>query len=137
MPGFTQFSLLKNRRFLPLLLVQFLGAFNDNVFKNALIILITYQLITQSLLLQQLSVTLAAGLFIFPFFLFSAFAGQLADKLSKRYLTIIIKGFESLFMLLASFGFYLHSVSLLMLVLFFMGMLSTFFGLIKYAFLLD
>lgn len=137
MPVFTQFSLLKNQRFLPLLLVQFLGAFNDNVFKNALIILITYQLITQSQLLQQLSVTLAAGLFILPFFLFSALAGQLADKLSKRYLTIIIKGFECLFMLLASLGFYLHSVSLLMLVLFFMGMHSTFFGPIKYAILPD
>ncbi|MEN9450659.1 MAG: AMP-dependent synthetase and ligase [Pseudomonadota bacterium] len=137
MPVFTQFSLLKNRRFVPLLLVQFLGAFNDNVFKNALIILITYQLITQSLLLQQLSVTLAAGLFILPFFLFSAFAGQLADKLSRRYLTIIIKGFECIFMLLASLGFYLHSVSLLMLVLFFMGTHSTFFGPIKYAILPD
>lgn len=137
MPVFTQLSLLKNRRFLPLLLVQFLGAFNDNVFKNALIILITYQLITQSLLLQQLSVTLAAGLFILPFFLFSAFAGQLADKLSRRYLTIIIKGFECFFMLLATLGFYLHSVSLLMLVLFFMGMHSSFFGPIKYAILPD
>jgi acyl-[acyl-carrier-protein]-phospholipid O-acyltransferase / long-chain-fatty-acid--[acyl-carrier-protein] ligase len=137
MPVFTQLSLLKNPRFMPLLLVQFLGAFNDNIFKNALIILITYQFITQSLLLQQLSVTLAAGLFIAPFFLFSAFAGQLADKLSKRYLTIIIKGFECLFMLLASLGFYLHSVSLLMLVLFFMGTHSSFFGPIKYAILPD
>ncbi len=122
---------------MPLLLVQFLGAFNDNVFKNSLIILVTYQLITQSLLLQQLSVTLAAGLFILPFFLFSAFAGQLADKLSRRNLTIIIKGFECLFMLLASLGFYFHSVSLLMLVLFFMGMHSSFFGPIKYAILPD
>lgn len=134
---FTQFSLLKNPRFVPLLLVQFLGAFNDNVFKNALIILITYQFITQSVLLQQLSVTLAAGLFISPFFLFSAFAGQLADKLSRRYLTIIIKGFECILMLLASLGFYLHSVSLLMLVLFLMGMHSSFFGPIKYAILPD
>ena len=122
---------------MPLLLVQFLGAFNDNVFKNAVIILITYQLITQSLLLQQLSVTLAAGLFILPFFLFSALAGQLADKLSRRYLTIIIKVFECIFMLLASLGFYLHSVSLLMLVLFLMGMHSSFFGPIKYALLPD
>lgn len=137
MPVFTQFALLKNRRFLPLLLVQFLGAFNDNVFKNALIILITYQLITKSLLLQQLSVTLAAGLFILPFFLFSAFAGQLADKLSRKHLTIIIKGFECIFMLLAALGFYFHAVSLLMLVLFFMGMHSSFFGPIKYAILPD
>lgn len=137
MPVFSQFSLLKNPRFVPLLLVQFLGAFNDNVFKNALIILITYRFITQSLLLQQLSVTLAAGLFILPFFIFSALAGQLADKLSKRYLTIIIKGFECIFMVLASIGFYLHSVSLLMLVLFFMGIHSSFFGPIKYAILPD
>lgn len=137
MSVFTQFSLLKNRRFLPLLLVQFLGAFNDNVFRNALIILITYQFVSQSPLLQQLSVTLAAGLFILPFFLFSAFAGQLADKLSKKYLTIYIKGFECVFMVLASIGFYLHSVSLLMLVLFCMGVHSTFFGPIKYAILPD
>ncbi|MFZ0220016.1 MAG: acyl-[ACP]--phospholipid O-acyltransferase [Candidatus Aquirickettsiella sp.] len=137
MPAFTLFSLLKNRRFVPLLIVQFLGAFNDNVFKNALIILITYQLITQSLLWPQLLVTLAAGLFILPFFLFSAFAGQLADKLSRRYLTIVIKSFECIFMLLASLGFYLHSISLLMLVLFFMGAHSSFFGPIKYAILPD
>lgn len=136
-PVFNQFSLLKNRRFVPLLLVQFLGALNDNVFKSALIILITYQFVAQSLLLQQLSVTFAAILFIFPFFLFSAFAGQLADKFSRRYLTIIIKGFECIFMLLAGLGFYFHSVSLLMLVLFFMGTHSSFFGPIKYAILPD
>ena len=135
MPAFTQFSLLKNRRFLPLLLVQFLGAFNDNFFKNALIILITYQLVTQSLLLQQLSVTIAAGLFILPFFLFSALSGQLADKLSRKHLTIIIKAFECFFMLLAALGFYFHTVSLLMFVLFLMGTHSSFFGPIKYAIL--
>lgn len=128
---------MKSRQFLPLLLVQFLGAFNDNVFKNALIILITYQFITQSILLQQISVTVAAGLFILPFFLFSALAGQLADKFSKRYLTIIIKGCECVFMMLAVLGFYLHAVSLLMVVLFFMGMHSSFFGPIKYAILPD
>ena len=137
MPAFTQFSLLKNRRFLPLLLVQFLGAFNDNFFKNALIILITYQLVTQSLLLQQLSVTIAAGLFILPFFLFSALSGQLADKLSRKHLTIIIKAFECFFMLLAALGFYFHTVSLLMFVLFLMGTHSSFFGPIKYAILPD
>lgn len=137
MPVFTQFSLLKNRRFLPLLLVQFLGAFNDNFFKNALIILITYQLVTQSLLLQQLSVTIAAGLFILPFFLFSALSGQLADKLSRKHLTIIIKAFECFFMLLAALGFYFHAVSVLMLVLFLMGTHSSFFGPIKYAILPD
>jgi acyl-[acyl-carrier-protein]-phospholipid O-acyltransferase/long-chain-fatty-acid--[acyl-carrier-protein] ligase len=137
MPAFTQFSLLKNRRFLPLLLVQFLGAFNDNFFKNALIILITYQLVTQSLLLQQLSVTIAAGLFILPFFLFSALSGQLADKLSRKHLTIIIKAFECFFMLLAALGFHFRTVSLLIFVLFLMGTHSSFFGPIKYAILPD
>lgn len=136
-PVINQFSLLKNRQFVPLLLVQFLGAFNDNVFKNALIILITYQFVAQSLFLQQLSVTLAAILFILPFFLFSAFAGQLADKFSRRSLIIFIKSFECLFMLLASMGFYFRSESLLMFVLFLMGTHSSFFGPIKYAILPD
>ncbi|MES2142390.1 MAG: acyl-[ACP]--phospholipid O-acyltransferase [Pseudomonadota bacterium] len=137
MPALPQFSLLKSRRFLPLFIIQFLGAFNDNVFKNALIVLITYQFFLQSALWQQFSVTLAAGLFILPFFLFSAFAGQLADKLSKKRLIIIIKSFELVFMGLAALGFYLHALGLLMLTLFLMGMHSTFFGPIKYAILPD
>ncbi len=137
MSVFPQFSLLTSRRFLPLFVVQFFGAFNDNVFKNALIVLITYQFLLQSKLWQQISVTLAAGLFILPFFLFSAFAGQLADKLSKKRLIIFIKAFELIFMGLASLGFYLHALGLLMLTLFLMGTHSTFFGPIKYAILPD
>ncbi|BBB14791.1 AMP-dependent synthetase and ligase [Candidatus Rickettsiella viridis] len=137
MPALPQFSLLKSQRFLPLFIIQFFGAFNDNVFKNALIVLITYQFVSQSKLWQELSVTLAAGLFILPFFLFSALAGQLADKLSKRNLIIIIKCLELAFMALASLGFYLHAVGLLMLTLFLMGTHSTFFGPIKYAILPD
>jgi acyl-[acyl-carrier-protein]-phospholipid O-acyltransferase/long-chain-fatty-acid--[acyl-carrier-protein] ligase len=137
MPVLPQFSLLNSRRFLPLFAIQFLGAFNDNVFKNALIVLITYQFVLQSKLWQQFSVTLAAALFILPFFLFSALAGQLADKLSKKRLIIIIKSLELIFMALASLGFYLHALGLLMLTLFLMGTHSTFFGPIKYAILPD
>src|SRR3990167_4629699 len=80
----TQLLLLKTRRFLPLFITQFLGAFNDNVFKNALIILITYRLGEFAGLNAQQLVALAAGIFILPFFLFSATAGQLADKYEKR-----------------------------------------------------
>lgn len=137
MPAFPQLSLLKSRQFLPLFIIQFLGAFNDNIFKNALIVLITYKFFFRSALWQQFSVTLAAGLFILPFFLFSAFAGQLADKLSKKHLIFIIKFLELIFMGLAALGFYLHALGLLMLTLFLMGMHSAFFGPIKYAVLPD
>ena len=82
----SQFALLGTRRFLPLFISQALGAFNDNVFKNALVILITYSLATQADLNASLMVTAAAGIFILPFFLFSATAGQLADKYDKAML---------------------------------------------------
>lgn len=137
MPTLSQFSLLKNQRFLPLFIVQFFGAFNDNVFKNALIVLITYQFVSQSKLWQELSVTLAAALFILPFFLFSALAGQLADKLSKKKLIIFIKSLELVFITLAAIGFYLHTLALSILALFLMGVHATFFGPIKYAILPD
>jgi acyl-[acyl-carrier-protein]-phospholipid O-acyltransferase / long-chain-fatty-acid--[acyl-carrier-protein] ligase len=137
MPVLPQFYLLKSRRFLPLFLIQFFGAFNDNVLKNALIVLITYQLVLQSEFWQQFSVSLAAALFIFPFFVFSALAGQLADKLSKKRLIIIIKSLELVFIALAVLGFYLQALGLLMLALCLMGTHSTFFGPIKYAILPD
>jgi acyl-[acyl-carrier-protein]-phospholipid O-acyltransferase/long-chain-fatty-acid--[acyl-carrier-protein] ligase len=137
MPARPQFSLLKSQKFLPLFIIQFLGAFNDNIFKNGLVVFITYQFVSQSTLWQQLSTTLAAGLFILPLFLFSALAGQLADKLSKKSLIIIIKILEVFFMALASLGFYFHTLGLLLLALFLMGVHSTFFGPIKYAILPD
>ena len=87
----NQFTLLLTRRFLPLFITQFLGAFNDNVFKNALVILITYRLATLYNYNAQIMVTLAAGFFILPFFLFSATAGQIADKYEKSHLMKIIK----------------------------------------------
>lgn len=100
-----QWRLLKTRRFLPLFLTQFLGAFNDNVFKNALVILITYTVVTQSLLSPQIMITIAAGIFILPFFLFSAIAGQIADKYDKARLIRIIKSIEIVLMLGAALGF--------------------------------
>ncbi len=133
----NQFALFGTRRFLPLALTQFLGAFNDNLFKNALVILITYVLAQRSGLNAQVLVVLAGGIFILPFFLFSATAGQLADKYDKAWLTRWIKLAEILFMLMAAAGFYLHSVGLLMAVLFLMGTHSTFFGPIKYGILPD
>lgn len=131
----TQFALLNTRRFLPLFITQFLGAFNDNTFKNALVILITYRLAEVAGLNAQILVTLAAGLFILPFFLFSATAGQLADKYEKSKLISIIKFTEIILMGLAATGFYLQSAPLLMFVLFSLGMHATFFGPLKYSIL--
>lgn len=133
----TQLTLLSTRRFLPLFLTQFLGAFNDNVFKNALIILITYRLATLAGYNAQILVTLAAGIFILPFFLFSATAGQLADKYEKSHLISIIKFIEIILMVLATIGFYLESVPLLMFILFSLGAHAAFFGPLKYAILPD
>lgn len=129
----TQWSLLKTRRFTPLFVTQFLGAFNDNVFKNALAILITYRIATLSGLNTQLLVTAAAGVFILPFFLFSATAGQIADSFEKSRLISIIKFVEIILMVMAGAGFYLENVTLLMTVLFFLGAHATFFGPLKYA----
>ena len=76
----SQGHLLKSRRFLPLFVTQFLGAFNDNVLKNALIVLLTFQAAAWTKIAPELLANLAAGIFILPFFMFSATAGQLADK---------------------------------------------------------
>ncbi len=133
----SQFALLGTRRFFPLFISQALGAFNDNVFKNALVILITYSLATQAGLNASLMVTAAAGIFIFPFFLFSATAGQLADKYDKAMLIRFIKMVEVLLMVLTAVGFYLQDVAFLMLMLFLMGTQSTFFGPLKYGILPD
>ena len=133
----SQFALLGTRRFLPLFISQALGAFNDNVFKNALVILITYSLATQADVNAGLMVTAAAGIFILPFFLFSATAGQLADKHDKAMLIRNIKMVEVLLMVLTAVGFYLQDVAFLMLMLFLMGTQSTFFGPLKYGILPD
>jgi acyl-[acyl-carrier-protein]-phospholipid O-acyltransferase/long-chain-fatty-acid--[acyl-carrier-protein] ligase len=128
-------DILKSRRFLPLFVTQFLGAFNDNVFKNALVMLITYKAASEAGGNAQVLVTLAAGLFILPYLLFSATAGQLADKYDRAAIARIVKLVEIVLMAVAAAGFYTNSVYLLLGVLFCMGVHSTFFGPIKYALL--
>jgi len=128
-------DLLKTRRFLPLFLTQFLGAFNDNVFKNALVMLITYKAGEQAGGNTQILVTLAAALFILPYLLFSATAGQLADKYDRARLARFTKIAEIILMSIAAIGFYMHSIYFLLFVLFCMGIQATFFGPIKYALL--
>jgi acyl-[acyl-carrier-protein]-phospholipid O-acyltransferase/long-chain-fatty-acid--[acyl-carrier-protein] ligase len=127
-------SLLFSKQFHPLFLVQFLGAFNDNLFKNALVMLITFRL-TDTATDTGLLITLAAGLFILPFFVFSSLAGQLADNYSKTMLLKKIKLAEVLVMGLGAIALLNQSVSLLLFTLFLMGTQSAFFGPIKYAIL--
>ena len=130
----SQFALLRQRRFAPFFATQLLGAFNDNVFRNATVVLITTQL-GLSLDQQALYTNLAPGLFILPFFLFSALAGQFAEKYEKTRLIRAVKLFEIVAMSIAAWGFFAHHASLLLVVLFLMGLHSTMFGPIKYSIL--
>jgi hypothetical protein len=130
-----QFQLLHERRFLPLFLTQFLGAFNDNVLKNAMVILITFQGANMSSVDPGLMVNACAGLFILPFFLFSATAGQLADKYEKSVLIRLVKKLEIAIMFIAAVGFWLPSLPWLLTSLFLMGMHSALFGPLKYSIL--
>lgn len=133
----NQLALLKVRRFFPLFITQFLGAFNDNIYKNSLVILITYKLADEFHLNAEILITIAAGIFILPFFLFSATAGQLADKFEKALLIRYTKVAEVILVLVACVGFYFHNVYLLMFVLFLLGVQATFFGPLKYSILPD
>lgn len=130
-----QFKLLSERRFLPLFITQFLGAFNDNVLKNAMVILITFQGVRMSGIDPALMVNACAGLFILPFFLFSATSGQLADKYEKSRLIRLVKILEICIMVIAAIGFWLPNLPLLLIALFLMGMHSTLFGPLKYSIL--
>lgn len=127
--------LLKSRRFLPMFLTQFFGALNDNVYKQALLLVFTYGLINQQSANVSTLNNLAALLFILPYFIFSATAGQLADKYERAQLVRAIKLLEIIIMLIATVGFLLGSLWLLLTALFLMGVQSTFFGPIKYAIL--
>lgn len=131
----SQFALLRTRRFLPLFIVQFLAAFNDNVFKNALVILLAYHAGDKAGVDPRILVTASAGIFILPFFLFSAMAGQLADKYEKSRLIRAIRLAEIPLMILAAFGFATENYWLLMAVLFGAGVLAAFFGPLKYSIL--
>lgn len=131
----NQFSLLKERRFAPFFLTQFLGAFNDNIFRNGLIILLTFQSVQVFGLNAGQLANVAGAIFILPFFLFSAISGQFADKYEKSRLMRIIKGIEVCLMTLAAIAFVSHMYAILFLVLFLMGSQSTLFGPVKYAYL--
>ena len=133
--GHSQYELLKQRRFLPFFLTQFLGAFNDNVFKNALIILLAFHAGSMSGLSAATLSNLAQALFILPFFLFSATAGQLADKLEKSFVIRMVKIAEIAIMMLGAAGLYFRDLTLLLTALFLMGLHSTVFGPVKYAIL--
>ncbi|MEM9727171.1 MAG: MFS transporter [Myxococcota bacterium] len=131
----SQAALLRKRRFSPFFATQFFGAFNDNLFKNALMVTVAYRSATLAGMSTQTVVAMAAGLFILPYFLFSAWAGQLADKVSKTTLIQWVKVAELVFMAGAALGFWLDSLPLLLFVLFLMGLQSAFFGPAKYSIL--
>ncbi len=135
MPDSNQFSLLRQRRFAPFFVTQFLGAFNDNIFRNGLIILITFQGVNVLGMNASQIANVAGALFILPFFLFSAAAGQFADKYEKSRLIRIVKLFEIGLMVLAAFAFISKNFVALLFVLFLMGCQSTLFGPVKYAYL--
>ncbi|KUI99628.1 MFS transporter [Vibrio sp. MEBiC08052] len=131
----TTSSLLSSRRFLPYFITQFFGAFNDNVFKNTLLLFVAFSSADQLAISSTLFINLAAGLFILPFFLFSASSGVLADQLEKSKLIRKIKVLEIVIMSLAAIGFITHSYLILLLLLFLMGTQSALFGPVKYALL--
>ena len=124
--------LLRTRRFLPLFLTQLLGAFNDNLFKFSMVILVTYG-IYDSESEDFAFNALASGLFILPFFLFSSLAGQLADNYDKARITRFVKTLEIFIAVIGGIGLWLHNIPIMLTALFLLGLQSTFFGPIKYA----
>jgi len=135
MTGSGQFRLLGERRFGPFFGVQFLGAFNDNVFKQALVILLAYQTASFTTMSSNTLQNLAQALFILPFFLFSATAGQLADKYEKSTLITITVAIELAVMALGAVGLFTTNLTLLLAALFLGGVQSALFGPVKYAIL--
>jgi 1-acyl-sn-glycerol-3-phosphate acyltransferase len=131
----SQFALLRERRFAPFFATQFMGAANDNIFKYAFTLLVTYRAADYTTLPTALAINLIAGLFILPFLLFSATSGQLADKFDKARVMQAVKAMEVAIMLLGAVGFWLHSFGVLLACTFLMGLHSTLFGPVKYAYL--
>lgn len=129
----SQFALLGTKRFLPFFLTQLLGAFNDNIFKQSLILAILFKLTVAAD--RDLLVNLCALLFILPFFLFSALGGQFGEKFDKDWLIRKIKFAEIIIMLAGAAGVLLGSLPLMLLVLFAMGTQSALFGPVKYSIL--
>jgi hypothetical protein len=130
----NQFALLRQRRFAPFFWTQFSGAANDNLFKFAFTVMVTYQLSVDWLSPAMAGLVIGA-LFIFPFLLFSATSGQLADKYDKRTLMVFVKSLEIAIMALAAWGFFEAHVAVLLVCTFLMGVHSTLFGPVKFAYL--
>ncbi|MBE7939743.1 MULTISPECIES: MFS transporter [Ramlibacter] len=133
-PHPNQFALLRQRRFAPFFWTQFSGAANDNLFKFAFTVMVTYQL-QVDWLPPSLAGLVIGALFILPFLLFSATSGQLTDKFDKRSMIRLVKNLEIGIMGLAAFGFWAASVPVLLTCVFLMGLHSTLFGPVKYAYL--
>lgn len=131
----SQFSLLSQRRFSPFFWTQFLGAFNDNLFKTALLVALTYDALSWTTLDPGLLNNLIPGLFILPYVIFSATAGQIADKVEKGGLARFVKLLEVAIMLVACVGWLTHTLWLLIAAVVGMGVHSTLFGPVKYAYL--
>lgn len=129
----ADFSFFATRRFLPLFGTQFLGAFNDNMLKTAIVVLISFHGLEMMGMPPQQLVNLAAGIFILPFFLFSASAGKLTERYDKARIARMIKLAEIVIMLVAGAGFLLKSAAILLSALFLMGVHSAFFGPLKYS----
>lgn len=132
--GHGQFALLGQRRFAPFFWTQFLGAANDNLFKFAFTVLVTYQLQVQWLPADMAGLVIGA-LFILPFLLFSATSGQLADKHDRRWLIVWLKRAEVVIMALAAWAFFMQNIPALLLSIFLMGLQSAVFGPVKFAYL--
>ncbi len=129
----NQFALLGTRRFLPLFLVQFLGAFNDQTYQKAFVALVTYRLAEQAELSVAMLGVIASGLFILPFAIVTPTAGQFADRVDKARMMVAVKAWEVVVMALAAFGFWSESIVFLYFVLFLMGCQSAVFAPIKYS----
>ena len=130
----NQFALLKQRRFAPFFWTQFSGAANDNLFKFAFTVMVTYQL-SVSWMQPAMAGLVIGALFILPFLLFSATSGQLTDKYEKTRVIRFVKNLEIAIMLVAAYGFLQHSPAVLLVCTFMMGVHSTLFGPVKFAYL--
>jgi len=131
----SQFRLLGERRFAPFFIAQALAAFNDNLFKNVLVILATYQTASYTSIAPELLTNIAAGLFILPYVVFSGVAGQLSDRYDQTRVLKVVKGTEIAIMGVAGLGFMEHNIWVLLGALFLMGVHSTFFAPAKYGYL--
>jgi 1-acyl-sn-glycerol-3-phosphate acyltransferase len=131
----SQWRLLIERRFAPFFVAQALAAFNDNLFKNVLVLLATFKTSEYTTMPPALLANLAAGLFILPYVLFSGVAGQLADRYDQTQVLKVVKATEIAIMCVAAVGFWQHDIVILLAALFLMGVHSTFFAPAKYGYL--